>query len=144
MGNIEPDPKRFQAFIENVADDQPIVMINLLRYREKAAYPAGSDHEPCSGREAYQRYGALVQAHLAKAGGSPVWMGTVQASPIAPEGEEWDDAILVRYPNKKAFIQMVSSPEYLKDAVHRGAALEDSRLICTLQLTPDTLFNAAE
>ena len=56
MGSIEPQPDRLQAFLGKLDDETPVVMINLLRYRERAAYPAGSEHAPCSGREAYQRY----------------------------------------------------------------------------------------
>jgi hypothetical protein len=46
-----------QAMLAGVAEDRPVVMINLLRYRERAAYPPGSDALPCTGQEAYGRYG---------------------------------------------------------------------------------------
>jgi len=58
----------------------------------------------------------------------------VRATLIAPEAEEWDDALLVEYPSRAAFLEMVSQPEYLAAAPHRSAALEDSRLIATTQL----------
>ncbi len=57
---IEPSPEKLQQFAADANDESPIVMINLLRYRDRAEYPKGSDAPPCSGREAYQRYGALV------------------------------------------------------------------------------------
>jgi len=132
MGSVEPSPERLKAFLEQGQDDSSIVMINLLRFRERAAYPPGSDAEPCSGREAYQRYGAGVIGQIAAAGGRVLWLGSVQASVIAPEGEAWDDAVLVEYPSRKAFVEMVSQPEYQAVARHRTAALEDSRLIATV------------
>ena len=130
MGSIEPSPERMQGLIENTGD-APIVMINLLRYRARAEYPEGFAAEPCTGREAYGRYGEAALPLVSAAGGRILWMGSVQATVIAPDGEQWDDAVLVEYPSRKAFVEMVSKPEYLAVAPHRTAALEDSRLIAT-------------
>lgn len=106
-------------------------MINLLRYREQAAYPEGSAAEPCSGREAYRRYGSVAAQRIASVGGRLLWMGSVQATVVAPADESFDDAVLLEYPSRKAFFEMVSQPEYQAAAPHRSAALEDSRLIAT-------------
>ena len=131
MPSIEPTPEQLQQLVADSADDAPLVMINLLRFRDLAAYPAGSDAAPCSGREAYQRYGAHVTPMLAEAGGRILWFGSVKQTFIGPEGEHWDEAILVQYPSRKAFLAMVSRPDYQKIGVHRTAALADSRLIAT-------------
>jgi len=132
MGSIEPSQNQFAAFLEKVPGGTPIVMINLLRYREQAQYPAGVDASPCSGREAYQRYGEKALQHVAQVGGKPIWMGSVKTVVIGPTDEEWDDAILVEYPSREAFMEMVAKPDYQQCAVHRTAALADSRLICTV------------
>jgi uncharacterized protein (DUF1330 family) len=129
--SVEPSPGRIQGFVAAEDDGAPLVMINLLRYRERARYPAGAGADPCSGREAYQRYAAVALQKVASVGGRIVWMGQVAASVIAPEGEEWDDAALVEYPSRKAFLAMIAMPDYQAAAVHRTAALEDSRLIAT-------------
>ena len=131
MGSVELTPEQIQAFANDAGEDGPIVMINLLRYREQASYPKDFDAEPCSGREAYRRYGTIAVRRIASVGGRLRWMGDVQATVIAPTGERWDDAVLVEYPSRKAFVEMVSQPEYLAAAPHRTAALEDSRLIAT-------------
>jgi uncharacterized protein (DUF1330 family) len=131
VGSVEPSAQRLQGFLEGGEDDSPVVMINLLRYRERAAYPDGFGAEPCSGREAYQRYGAVAARLIGSVDGRLVWMGSVHFTVIAPDGERWDDAVLVEYPSRKAFIGMVSLPEYQAVAPHRTAALEDSRLIAT-------------
>ena len=60
-----------------------------------------------------------------------LWMGAVRSTVVGPDDERWDDAILVEYPSRKAFLGMVTNPDYLAIAAHRSAALEDSRLICT-------------
>lgn len=131
MGSIEPAPEAVQAFLDETAGGTPIVMINLLRYRERADYPPEADVEPCSGREAYGRYGQAVFPLLAKVGAAPIWAGAVANTLIAPAGETWDDAVLIEYPSRDAFIEMTSSAEYQAIAFHRSAALADSRLIAT-------------
>ena len=60
-----------------------------------------------------------------------LWMGAARFTLIGPDDERWDDAVLVEYPTKQAFLEMVMKPEYQASAVHRTAALADSRLICT-------------
>lgn len=130
MGAISPREDQLQGFLSG-PEDGPITMINLLRFRERADYGEGSGEAPCSGSEAYGRYSAAVAPLLAKAGGRPVWVGLGRATLIAPEGEVWDQAILVAYLSRQAFLAMTTSPEYRAIAHHRTAALADSRLIAT-------------
>lgn len=136
MGSIEPDAERMQAFASQLDSEGPIVMVNLLRYRDKAAYPADSDATPCSGREAYQRYSEVALRNVAEVGGELFYLGQVAVSVIAPAGEEWDDVALVRYPSRRAFIEMIGRADYQAGALHRSAALADSRLIATQAVFP--------
>jgi uncharacterized protein (DUF1330 family) len=131
MPAINPTPEQLEAFLAGAADETPIVMINLLRFHERAVYEPGSGAAPCSGREAYARYGAVAVHKVHEAGGRILWQGRVACSLIAVAGEEWDDAILVEYPSRQAFLTMVAQPDYEAAAVHRTAALADSRLIAT-------------
>jgi len=130
VGAIHPNEDQLRAFVSE-AEDGPIVMINLLRYREQAEYPAGSEEAPCTGQEAYGRYSDAVMPLLEGVGGRPVFVGLARQSLIAPAGEAWDNAILVEYPSRKAFLEMTASPAYQAVAHHRTAALVDSRLIVT-------------
>ena len=130
MGAIHPNEEPLKAFLAE-AEDGPIVMINLLRYREQAEYPPGTSEAPCTGQEAYGRYSDGVTPLLGKHGGRPVWIGLARQTLIAPEGEQWHNALLVEYPTRKAFVEMTTSAEYQAIAHHRTAALEDSRLIAT-------------
>ena len=66
MKTVEPSPERLEAFLSG-DDDAPIVMINLLRYREQAAYPEGFDAEPCSGRDNRPSLMALIVSINAEA-----------------------------------------------------------------------------
>lgn len=116
-------------------NDQPIFMLNLLRYNDQTTYAAGSGFAPCSGREAYfQRY-VPAFGELAKGTGiKPFWIGNVFAGVVAPAGERWDDVAIVEYPSFDAFRKLVESDAYKTMAnPHRLAALADWRLIATSQ-----------
>ena len=131
MPSIEPTADQLERLIADAEKPGPIVMINLLRFRDAADYPAGFDAEPCSGRDAYMRYGMHVLPMLTAVGGRIHWAGDARMTVIGPDEERWDEAILVEYPSRQAFLMMVSSPEYQQIAIHRTAALADSRLIAT-------------
>ena len=105
---------------------KPVVMLNLLRFREQAAY--SDPLEACSGREAYKRYSQTSLQTIAAVGGSVIFSGKAHESLIAPQGEYWHQVFLVRYPSVAAFQSMLSMPEYQACVRHRTAALQDSRL----------------
>jgi uncharacterized protein (DUF1330 family) len=133
MKTIDPDRDRLPEIFAGIPQSTPIVMLNLLRFRAQASYPAGSDHPPCSGREAYARYSAVALKKVNEVGGAPIWIGTAHGSVIAPPEETWDEVVLVRYPSLGAFVQMIMQPDYLDAVVHRSSALEDSRLVATVE-----------
>jgi uncharacterized protein (DUF1330 family) len=128
-----PTPEQI-ARLMNEGPDGPIVMVNLLKFRAHADYPADKPEakEKLSGREAYQRYGANVQPILGKIGASLVWSGHQQMVVIGGANEEWDELLCVRYPSRQTFLQMAASKEYNAIAYHRDAALERSALLCTV------------
>lgn len=130
MPSIEPTPDRLARLLAE-SDEGAIVMINLLRFRDRAEYPSGFAAEPGSGREAYQRYGRHVLPMLHGVGGKIIWSGAAKMVVIGPGEESWDEAVLVQYPSRAAFFSMVTSEAYQKIVGHRTAALVDSRLIAT-------------
>lgn len=127
MKSIHPDPEQFQKILSNIPKGIPVVMLNLLKFREKALYPDGPSE--ISGRDAYILYSEKAFQHVEDIGGTITWMGTVHGEIIAPPGEKWDEVLLVRYPSIEKFLDMVMNPSYQECLAHRTAALEDSRLI---------------
>ena len=109
-----------------LAPDKPVVMLNLLRFRDQAAY--SDPQEACSGREAYKRYARTSLETIAAVGGEVIFSGKASASVIGPPGETWDQVFLVRYPSVDGFRAMLAMPQYQAVVRHRSAALEDSRL----------------
>jgi uncharacterized protein (DUF1330 family) len=113
--------------------DQPVVMLNLLRFKEQAdGVDAGA-----TGQQAYARYGAAAAPFLARVGGRVLLAVEARQTVIGPEAHEWDMAILVEYPSTTHFLAMASDPEYMKIHAHRDAALADSRLIACRSLNPE-------
>jgi uncharacterized protein (DUF1330 family) len=133
---VEPTAEQI-ATVAALPADQPVVMLNLLRFRDRADYsadPALAPDETISGEEAYQRYSDAAMPHIGAAGASLDYLGACHPTVIGPDGEQWDRIILVRYPNPSAFVGMVSTEEYQKLSGHRRAALVDSRLVPTTEI----------
>ncbi|MCE8537448.1 DUF1330 domain-containing protein [Ruegeria pomeroyi] len=131
-GYIDPDRAQFEAF-KALDRDHPIEMLNLVRFRDHAAYPEGHALAGAglSGAEAYRNYGRETAPIIARLGASIVWRGAFQTVLIGPGDEVWDEMFIARYPNAHAFLEMVTDPAYRQAVVHRQAAVATSRLIRT-------------
>lgn len=103
-------------------EDGAFVMINLLKFKERAEYADGSDSH-LSGREAYARYGAGVRACLEAVGGKARYAGAITELMIGEIDELWDMVALAEYPSRAAMIAMIQSPEYQAIEKHRIAGL---------------------
>ncbi len=128
MAIVNPTLEQIDDFERTTPDEKPIVMLNLLRFREQADYGEGG-RSGVSGQHAYATYSKAVMPLLFEVGGQPLWMGKARAGVIVPEGESWDEVLLVHYPSRRAFVRMVRSPAYQAIMHHRSAALSDSRLV---------------
>jgi uncharacterized protein (DUF1330 family) len=114
-----PEPERlnqegFAAFAARAGEDSPVVMLNLLRFKLDG------------GRERYAEYGAAVTPLLEKAGGRAVFLGE-SALPLLGDGR-WDSILLVEYPTRQAFLEMIASAEYQAIGHLRTEALEHGEL----------------
>jgi uncharacterized protein (DUF1330 family) len=109
-----PNQEGFAAFATRAGDGTPVVMLNLLAFRAEG------------GRERYEEYGAAVAPLLEKAGGRIVWFGA-PASPLLGDGS-WDLVVLVEYPTRQAFLDMVGSEEYRAIEHLRSEALVKGEL----------------
>jgi uncharacterized protein (DUF1330 family) len=130
--HVDPERAQFDAF-KALPRDTKIHMLNLVRFKDEATYPA--DHpladRGLSGAEAYANYGRDSGPVFQRVGGSIVWRGSMEAMLIGPDGEKWDAMFVAEYPNSGAFMEMVTDPVYRQAVVHRQAAVETSRLIRT-------------
>ncbi len=123
--HVDPTREQLGAMMK-MADDGPIHMLNMLRFRDHAAYEDGRE---ATGAEAYAAYGAESGPIFKRVGGKIAYSWSPKLVLIGPDAEYWDMIFVAEYPNAAAFGDMVKDPEYQKAVKHRQAAVEDSRLI---------------
>ena len=104
----------FAAFAARTGEQSPVVMLNLLRF------------VPDGGRERYGEYGAAVAPLLEKAGARVVFAGD-PATVLLGE-RSWDLVLLVEYPTRQAFLEMIGSEEYRAIGHLRTEALTEGEL----------------
>lgn len=119
---VMPQPEQAQGFFGG-GHDGPMVMVNLLKFRDVADYPDGRD-AGMSGRDAYMIYGGAVQQCLALVGGRAVFSGDVTGILLGQVEELWDMVALAYYPSPAAMMAMVALPEYQGIEIHRFAGLQ--------------------
>ena len=107
-------------------DNKPIVMINLLKFKEKT-----EDGE--SGRKAYLRYMKNVAPYAEQVGAELIWAGKTWQVMVSDTDEEWDQIIIIKYPSPRAFLKMVMNENYKKAHCDREKALERTSLIANTE-----------
>ena len=85
-------------------DDGPVWMVNLMKYRERADYADGRDTS-ISGRAADELYAPV--GPLAAVGAEIAFVGDVEEQLLGAE-PRWDRIAVVKYPTRRAFIEMQS------------------------------------
>ena len=107
--------------------EMPVVMVNLMRFRERSLDGDGS------GWDAYLRYSALTVPMIKARGGTLLWTGDARAVALGAEaGNQWDYLALVYYPDVTAFIDMMTSADYEQRCdQHRTNGCEEHVIIAT-------------
>jgi uncharacterized protein (DUF1330 family) len=136
---------RVKAWAE--ADDgQPVYMLNLMRYHEKLrAFP---DAPAFAGtpREANDIYEKVALRLLLKYGGYALYAGGTQSANVlgfGPGRDDWSRVLLVRYPSRRAFLELVTDPAYGPIAPYKFMALDIVLTPTTSELVLPNLWVAA-
>lgn len=107
MRAIEMNKENLSATAAAMPADEPIFMLNLVRYREQANYGERTDVAPCSGLAAYlERYVPAFNRAVADLGVTGIklfYTGAVVGDLVAPPDEKWDTVAVVEYPNFRRF-----------------------------------------
>ncbi|MEQ9642271.1 MAG: DUF1330 domain-containing protein [Alphaproteobacteria bacterium] len=109
---MEPTPEHLAAL---AADDRPgpVVMLNLVKFKD------GAD-----ARAEYQTYSKGFTPLLKQLGGTVLWAGDVTGIAIGEDGrDDWDYAVLVRYPRRQDFVDTMTSDAYAAINPYRLAGL---------------------
>jgi uncharacterized protein (DUF1330 family) len=99
----------------------PVVMLNLLRFADDTDARAG-----------YREYARRIQPFLDELGASVVYVGDCSTALVAPSSHEWDVVLLVRYPSRAVFCQMVANPRYQEITSLRTESLSEAVLQATV------------
>ncbi|MFK8022692.1 MAG: hypothetical protein AB8G26_01905 [Ilumatobacter sp.] len=107
------------------ADDGPVWMVNLMKYKEHAEYVDGRETS-LSGREADDAYTPL--GPLAAVGAQPVFFGDVTDQFLGDE-PTWDRIGVIKYPTRAAFIEMQQRTDFQESHAHKEAGMEQTIVI---------------
>lgn len=119
---VDPRGRDLKAFL---AEDPggPVVMLNLLRFAD-------------GGRDSYARYITHFRGHADARGAEILYLGTGSSALVAEDGQAWDAVLLVRYPTRSAFTDMVADPAYQEGTALRTEALTEAVLQATVPWDP--------
>ena len=99
-------------------------MLNLLKYKGE------------EGKASYAKYAEAVIPHLERVGGEIVYAGDCSTTAIGAEYHDWDAVLLVRYPSRQKFLEMVMDPSYQEITELRTNGLESAVLEATKPWPP--------
>ena len=103
------------ALVGSLPDAGPVVMVNLVRI---------------SDWDGYRRYSELTMPLIKARGGTVLWAGNAEAVALGnADANRWNYVVLVRYPTRAAFLDMMTAPEYAAANAVREAACEDHVII---------------
>lgn len=120
--------------------DQPIVMVNLLRFKAQADAPDAG----LSGLEAYQLYATEMRAFVESKGGRFLWGGRVDSQVLGEGGGGFHLIGLVEYPSRAAFLAIAMDPKVAEIGVHRTAGLEGQWLLAATEMEFPPTRSASE
>lgn len=115
-------------------DGKPVYMLNLMRYYpqlRRLPEVVGFQGSPVEANAYYEEH---VGPMLFDVGGYPVFLsamqGTLQAAALStnlitfdPAVDNRDSVLIVRYPSRAAFFELITDPQYLKYMPYKVASL---------------------
>ena len=97
---MEFTPEQLAAIAADTRDGA-VVMLNLVKYRQP------------DGRDEYLAYSRGFIPLLKRCGGTILWAGDVTGVALGDDAaDDWDYAVLVQYPDRQAFVDVMTSDDY--------------------------------
>ena len=90
---VYPSKDQMRGFFGTTNDNEPIYMVNLLKFKDKAEYKYGRKTN-LTGREAYKIYAEFVKNHLQNIGGDLILHTDVTRMAVG-EVEELKSIIII-------------------------------------------------
>ena len=109
---INVNPESGKKFYQDYHNKGKIVMLNLLKFRQKADYTNFEQIKPIeevTGEEAYQLYMKNILPEFKNAGSRIIYFGKSIDFLIGPEPEKWDAVLIVEYESLMKFMEFSAS-----------------------------------
>lgn len=110
------------------AQDQSFTFLHLVKFRDVAQYPAGSNEPKRSGREAMELFEKSVEKILHEAGVTPMLRAEVDGV-VVGDGRTWRDYRMLRFPSQRAYDEVVRQIRASDFGHHLAAAIEDEYML---------------
>ena len=122
------------AKLQSLPPEVPVAALNLFHFNNMAQYQPedreyGAVEAAITGREAYVRYGEIAGKFIRDLGGRVVFSAPIDQVMIGPSSPPWDLAAVMYFPTRRAFMQMLSDPEFQSASRHRKAALANHLML---------------
>lgn len=143
---ITPTEEQFTEFAKGRQEGE-VIMINLLHFARPTSDDSDSGVE-ATGQNAYRDDSDQVIKMVEDRGGKVIWTGRPENVLIGDsEADAWDLVAMVSYPNRAAFIDMVTSSSYGEAHQSRERGLDRTVLLACEPLVdvlnrPDATPNA--
>ena len=119
---------------------RPIYMVNLMRYfGEVRAFPTINPLFAITPAQSNQYYENAVMPLVLGRGSYPLFIGDasdVSVTPAPKQIEKWNRFVVIRYANKRAFLNLLSHPDYGQVAAYKVMALDIALIPVNPELKP--------
>lgn len=138
---------RLRRFGEN-DDGRDIYMLNLLRYHAMMAKgPDAAGSFAGTPKQANAIYEANAKPLLMRSGAFPIFAGKVEdinaVGSADPAEDNWTRILVVHYPSRRHFFELLSNPQYLSKADFKSYAMHMALVPVKRELViPDFRFLA--
>ena len=140
-GHLPSTPAEEAAFLGRLrewgyADDgRPIYMLNVMSYYDRLKPLPLGEQVTGTPREANHVYESKIAHLLFGLGGYPLFSGSSSRTSrtdrssgalvdAAEQVSDTDDVLVVRYPSRRAFLELISDPEYLPWSPYKMASVQ--------------------
>jgi hypothetical protein len=125
-----PTKEQLDAFLA-LPQDEPVVMLNLLTFMDRAT----GERTDRTGREAVLEYSRAMREFVEAHGGSFVLAADVDLQLIGEGGEHVDFVGIMRYPSRRAFLELAGDPQIASTiGRHRDAGLQSQWLLAMTEV----------
>jgi uncharacterized protein (DUF1330 family) len=108
-------------------DGRPVYMLNLMRFYPQVRPLPGGPAADMTPADANAHYEDVAMPMLLGKGGSALFGGESQGAnvlPYAGNEDNWSRMLVIRYPNRRAFLELVTDPRYATIMPYKLASLE--------------------